>query len=569
MQAPQRIDISREQRSPSPNGAERRSAGWGWLRCPVKADTGDGSGFSSELAGLLQDRLRLAATILAVTYFGMIALQVVRPETLPLTAWDKILSMVVGLAAAGIAGLLWRRKGLALCPLRRLETLLFGIVAADFTWLSLIPLNEATKTNLLQAAEPQELNFRLALLSFVLIVRWGLLIVIYGTFIPNTARRTASVVGFFALLPFMLLIPYFAEHGALTPYLANVFPINLMVIGVSVAVAIFGSHKISMLQQEAYVSRQLGQYRLKSRLGLGGMGEVYLAEHLLLKRPCVVKLIRSERAGDPNTQARFEREVKAMATLTHWNTVAVFDYGRTADGVFYYVMEYLPGLSLQEMVTSYGPMPAARVVFLLRQVCAALNEAHAIGLIHRDIKPSNIIVCPWGGLHDVVKLLDFGLVFQQELSRGDGKLTRDGFIVGTPDFMSPEQAQDAEQVDARSDLYSLGAVAWYLLTGKPVFERKNALQAVVAHAHEPPPALPPGVPRAVAAIVVKCLEKRPSQRYASAKELGDALADAAQDLPWTEADAADWWARHQESDKAAQFDTPTLVTAAPAAAFGS
>ena len=182
--------------------------------------------------------------------------------------------------------------------------------------------------------------------------------------------------------------------------------------------AIFGTHTINTLRVEAHEARMLNQYRLGRKLGGGGMGEVYLAEHQLLKRPCAIKLIRSERAGDAHTLARFEREVRATAQLSHWNTIEIFDYGRNDDGVFYYVMEYLPGLSLADLVRRYGPMPPARVIYLLRQACDALHEAHEAGLIHRDIKPANLLAAYRGGLHDVTKLLDFGLV--KTLQGGDG-----------------------------------------------------------------------------------------------------------------------------------------------------
>jgi tRNA A-37 threonylcarbamoyl transferase component Bud32 len=531
-----------------------------WFECRVRPEADAGSDFNAELARLLHNRLRLASTIIALAYAVIVALHFVRPVVMPLELRDNVLNYLVALLIAGVAALLWRRRTWDLCQLRVLETVFFGIMTAHFVYVSALLLKEAADLDVLRASAGHPLSFRLALLSFMMLLRWCLLIVIYGTFVPNTARRTGIVVGFMALLPMAILLYFAAASGLLAQYVADVFPFNVLVLAMSAAVAVFGSHKISTLSQEAYVSRQLGQYRLKSRLGIGGMGDVYLAEHLLLKRPCVVKLIRSERAADPETKARFEREVKAMATLTHWNTVAVFDYGHAVDGTFYYVMEYLPGLSLQEMVANFGPMPPARVVYLLRQVCAALNEAHAIGLIHRDIKPSNILVCPWGGLHDIVKLLDFGLVLHQKFNNGEGKLTREGHIVGTPDFMSPEQAQDGDQVDPRTDIYSLGAVAYYLLTGQTVFPRKTAMQVVVAHAHEPPPNLPPAIPPGLNRLVQRCLEKRPSQRFASVAEVDAALAAVQLDLPWTESQAAAWWAEHRNLDKAAQIDTPTLVT---------
>src|SRR5207302_6745989 len=196
---------------------------------------------------------------------------------------------------------------------------------------------------------------------------------------------------------------------------------------------------------------QLGQCRLVRRRGAGGMGEVYLGEHLLLRRACAIKLIRPDHAGDATNLSRFEREVQAMATLTHWNTVEIYDYGHATDGTFYYVMEYLPGLSLQELVDRHGPLPPGRAIHFLRQLCAALHEAHAIGLIHRDIKPSNVIACQRGGVYDVAKLLDFGLVVQTVNlpSQGDSdELTAHGTILGSPPFISPEQAKGKGPVDS-------------------------------------------------------------------------------------------------------------------------
>src|SRR5262245_60391171 len=251
-------------------------------------------------------------------------------------------------------------------------------------------------------------------------------------------------------------------------------------LALAVAVAVHGSYRIEVLRQEAVASRRLGQYQLKQCIGSGGMGDVYLAEHVLLRRPCAIKLIRSERAGDPTNLARFEREVQATATLTHPNTVEIFDYGHAADGTFYYAMEYLPGISLDELVRRHGPLPAARVIHLLRQVCGALQEAHTAGLIHRDIKPGNVLVCQRGGRHDVAKLLDFGLVQVHGLNPDGQQLTQEGAIAGTPAYMSPEQAAAKADLDGRSDLYSLGAVAYFLLTGQPPFVRDSAVQTLSA-----------------------------------------------------------------------------------------
>src|SRR5262249_28072905 len=285
---------------------------------------------------------------------------------------------------------------------------------------------------------------------------------------------------------------------------------------IAVAIAVYGTHRVEALRREASEARKFGQYVLKHRLGAGGMGEVYLAEHVLLRRPCAIKLIRPDRAGQPKNLLRFEREVRTTATLTHAHTVQIFDYGHAEDGTFYYVMEYLPGLTLEQLVKAHGPLPPGRAIHFLRQVCGALREAHAIGLIHRDIKPGNVMVCERGGRHDTAKLLDFGLVVPLGKSPGSEKLTREGAIAGTPAYMSPEQASGPEEIDGRSDIYSIGALAYFLLTGQPPFAGRSGVQVLAAHLYEPPPPLTthrPEVPAELEAVVLKCLAKIPVDRY--------------------------------------------------------
>ncbi len=260
--------------------------------------------------------------------------------------------------------------------------------------------------------------------------------------------------------------------------------------------AIFGTHIINTLRTEAFTARLLNQYRLGRKLGVGGMGEVFLAEHQLLKRPCAIKLIRPEHASDAHAMARFEREVRATAQLSHWNTIEIFDYGRNDDGVFYYVMEYLPGLSLDVMVRRHGPLPPARVIYLLRQACDALNEAHDAGLIHRDIKPANLFAAHRGGLHDVTKLLDFGLVKTLQ-GAGSIQLSHEDTVAGSPLYIAPEQVVHTNPPDRRTDIYALGAVAYFLLAGRPPFLGDSAMEVMIAHTRDPvlpPSVFRPGVP---------------------------------------------------------------------------
>jgi serine/threonine-protein kinase len=373
---------------------------------------------------------------------------------------------------------------------------------------------------------------------------WFAVIVAYGAFIPNTWQRCGAVVAVLVLLPMAVTAAAGLRHPAAAPALLGGVLVEMTIwLAIAAAIAVYGSHKINVLRHEAFEARQLGQYVLKQRLGEGGMGEVYLAEHQLLRRPCAVKLIRAECMGDSQTLVRFEREVKATASLSHWNTVDIFDYGHTEDGTFYYVMEYLPGLDLEDMVNRHGPLAPERVIHLLRQVCAALHEAHARGLIHRDIKPGNIIACERGQVQDVVKLLDFGLVRTAESAGLSGSLTEYGRVMGTPLYMSPEQAR-GWPADARSDIYSLGAVAYFLLTGQPPFVRDSSMDVLAAHLVDPvapPSTLRPDVSPDLQEVVLRCLEKDPARRFPNADSLDQALAECAAAGRWTQASAAAWW----------------------------
>jgi serine/threonine-protein kinase len=273
------------------------------------------------------------------------------------------------------------------------------------------------------------------------------------------------------------------------------------------------------------------------------MGEVHLAEHVLLKRPCAVKLIRPACATNPRALERFEREVRLTAALSHPNIVEIYDYGRADDGTYYYVMEYLSGLSLAELVERHGVLPPGRVVYLLRQVCGALCEAHAAGLIHRDIKPSNMFAARRGVTGDVAKLLDFGLVLSRAGSDA-AHLSGEGQVRGTPLYMSPEQVRGGRELDGRSDLYSLGAVAYYLLTGRPPFDGESGIGVMIAHARDP--VVPPSrdradVPEDLERVVLRCLAKDPAERFPDAEGLEQALGECACAGDWDRDRAARWW----------------------------
>jgi serine/threonine-protein kinase len=306
------------------------------------------------------------------------------------------------------------------------------------------------------------------------------------------------------------------------------------------------SRTIYGLQKQVRAAKQLGQYVLEGKLGEGGMGVVYRARHAMLRRDTAVKLLLPERAGTENL-SRFEREVRQTARLTHPNTVTIFDYGRTPDGVFYYAMELLDGANLEDVVAVGGPLPAERVVHVLSHVAGALAEAHASGLIHRDIKPANVILCRQGGMSDVPKVVDFGLV--KQLNPGDDLTqTKADSILGSPLYLAPEAITSPERVDGRSDLYALGAVGYYLLTGQHVFEGATVVEICVKHLEATPVApsersnapIPPALER----IVLDCLAKDPNARPQSALELQERLR-AAGVAAWTRQQANEWWSEHE------------------------
>ncbi|MFC1610625.1 serine/threonine-protein kinase [Myxococcota bacterium] len=321
----------------------------------------------------------------------------------------------------------------------------------------------------------------------------------------------------------------------------------------AVVIAYFGSRVVYGINRDMARAQQMGSYHLESLLGRGGMGEVWRASHQMLARPAAVKLIRTDLGrDDPKTASgileRFEREAQATATLKSNHSVALYDFGRSDDGVFYYVMELLDGVDLETLIDRYGPVPPERAVHLLLQACHSLADAHAGGLIHRDIKPANIFVCQQGLEYDFVKVLDFGLVALQAKPRNeDANLTANGMVPGTPAYLAPEMAVGG-QIDGRADIYALGCVAFWLLTGRPVFEAFTAVAAIVAHANQKPD--PPSavtevtIPAELDDLVLACLEKQPDRRPQSALALAQRLAEIPLPDDWTNANAKAWWETH-------------------------
>ncbi|MGD2218562.1 MAG: serine/threonine-protein kinase [Gemmatimonadales bacterium] len=300
------------------------------------------------------------------------------------------------------------------------------------------------------------------------------------------------------------------------------------------------------MRQQLHQARRLGSYLIEEELGEGGMGQVYVAQHALMCRPTAVKVIHPEKSGSDEAVRRFEREVRLSAALTHPNTITIYDFGHTPDNTFYYAMEYLDGLDLQVLVERFGPMEAGRVVYLLEQVCGSLAEAHSMGVIHRDIKPSNIFLTKRGGLYDFAKVLDFGLA--KEIGLEDaGTVTKSGMILGTPHYFAPESIEGADKIDGRADIYNVGGVAYWMLTGQPPFVRPSAMEVILDHvratASKPSEIAEVTIPAELDEIVMRCLAKDPGDRFQSAEELQDALTSVPVKC-WTQSKAREWWELH-------------------------
>jgi eukaryotic-like serine/threonine-protein kinase len=527
----------------APENAEKRVK----VCCPKRElVAGSGPHLTKETQTLLRLRLRAAALILLVGFGVFLVRHIVgaltgEPLSFVLFGFHLLVMLVLAFSTVPLCG----RCTLSIRKLRIEELIIFGMPTAFFLMLQ----HRMTLQNAAGGVTPTPLSL------------WLLLIFTYGMFIPNNWRRAAWVIGPMAIVPVFLLFAMMAKYPQVRDTMTVVGILQyVLVLLVAAAASVFGTHLISTLRREVYEAKQIGQYRLIRPLGGGGMGEVFLAEHLLLKRPCAIKLIHPDHAGDPQVLARFEREVRMTARLSHWNIVEIYDYGRTDDGTFFYVMEYLPGLSLENLLDRHGPLPAGRVVHLLRQVCQGLREAHGIGLIHRDIKPGNIFAAQRGGLNDVAKVLDFGLV-KPVIEAPAARLTQDGGISGTPLFMSPEQARGLADVDARSDIYSLGAVAYALLTGRAPFEGTNPMEVIIAHVRDEvvrPSLYQADVPADLERVILRCLAKSPQDRFQDVDSLERVLAECAAADQWTQAKAAQWW---RENDVATTMPGETRVAA--------
>ncbi len=515
-----------------------------------------------------QRRLALLAGVVASLSFGFFVLTVIILAVLkPASVAQMFLrrSSHVHVATSCAAALVWfaMRRG------RHSVKVLSGVdlvtsIGLCAGWAGLsgsgIPLAERPEMIALLAC------------SFTLVLRAAL--------VPSTPARTAAF-GLASMIPTAILVFLLYRGGTPVerewdlPPLVDAMTWGLLGAAATTVISLV----IYGLRQEVRKARHLGQYLLEEKIGEGGMGVVYRARHAMLRRPTAIKLLS---ATASQAARRFEREVQITARLTHPNTIAIFDYGRTPDGIFYYAMEYLDGITLEHLVAEHGPQPPRRVAYLLLQICGALKEAHAAGLVHRDIKPANVMLTERGGVADVVKVLDFGLVKESDGANGGSPVaqarnsSRDlergtvvNAILGTPHYMAPEAIVDPSSIDGRADLYAVGVTAYVLLTGKPLFDGTNLVEICSAQLHEPPrrpSTLEPGVPKSLDRIVLACLAKAPTDRPKDADELASMIRSA-EIGEWTQEDARAWWAEQHE--RARRKTTAKKQTSHPIDGFGN
>ena len=528
-------------------GDDRTRAGAGRGPTPVALVAGSAESLTAEVHDLRRRRLQAAAIALAAI-FGLLTAWIFAgsnpaTNTADGSRFSARVAFLAGrcLIPAAVSGLLASRIRLRRRPLFAVECLLFlgptALLVASQYFVGLDLIDRGARS-------------LPAVLAFVKdgVIQMIVLMMVYGTLVPNRPVEAARLLAIMFAAPVLTLAlirttPE-AEAGVRLLSEAEEDGSNALFLAIGAVLSFFAARVLNVLRVELHDARKFGQYRLLKKIGAGGMGEVFLAEHQLLKRPCALKLIKPTALDNPIALARFEREVRSAARLSHPNTIEIYDYGHASDGTFYYVMEYLPGMNLDELVKKAGPLPPGRVIYLIRQACAGLTEAHAMGLVHRDLKPANIFVARRGGDYDVAKVLDFGLV-KPTREVDAPALSAELSVSGTPTFMAPEQATGSPALDVRADVYALGAVAYFALTGHPPFDGANAFAVMMAHARDPvvpPSRLRPELSADLEAVVLQALEKKPAHRFADAKWLGRALAACRDAAAWDADQAQRWWA---------------------------
>ena len=500
---------------------------------------------------LLRDaarRLRVIAWIYAAGFLvgelAVLALEAdLREQYKHFYGWGPgSISMAVALAVAAAAGS------------RRLSLQTIMNIGVAFEVVAAYGIAFAAYWGVYRGLEYEPQHLAVFGLSFV--APW---IMFYTIVIPNPPRKAFWAATLAATsVPVVLLLTM--RYGGTTIEFSPGWWIGSVVVpyGMIVVTAYIGARVVFKLGTAVREAREMGSYRLVERLGQGGMGEVWRAKHRMLARPAAIKLVRpdvlgvSSSAGDEHREkvlGRFEREAQTTALMRSPHTIELYDFGIDDDGIFYYVMELLDGYDLETLVQRFGPLPPERAVHLLSQVCDSLAEAHGASLIHRDIKPANIYVCRYGRRTDFVKVLDFGLVKRRQDAPDEVKMTAEHGVGGTPAYMAPEQAGEDEHVDGRADIYALGCVAYWLVTGEMVFQARTPIEMIAHHVQTPP--VPPSqrteldVPKELDDVILACLEKDPNQRPQSADELARRLYACEGVSQWTPQRAQEWWDLHR------------------------
>jgi len=511
-------------------------------------------GMPRDLVRQASHRLELTSLALAATY----AFTLVLNNSLRAAGWElhpqALLHNVVGATIIAVSMVVaWLSRRGRLEPARLLDLgLIYEVVVA---------FGIALQDNLAPLSSDRPLD------SVSWLCLW---IVIFPVLVPaQPAKAVVASLAAASTWPLAFYIGLSLGVPSPAPRIVAVsFLKNYMVAGLALVPTLV----IRRLSADVQKAREMGSYELVEPLGRGGMGEVWSARHKMLARPAAIKLIRAEALGLQKGQLaermvrRFEREAQATAALNSPHSVELYDFGVTGDGTFYYVMEILHGLDLETLVRRFGAVPADRVVHLLLQACDSLADAHHSGLIHRDIKPANIYACTKGLKHDFVKVLDFGLVTSRwagEDESDPARLTLEGTVTGTPAYMAPELALGSHHLDGRADLYALGCVGYWLLTGHRVFEEGSPMQIAVQHIHSAP--VPPSrrtelpIPDALERAILACLEKPPEGRPADAEDLARRLSDCKLETCWNEQRARDWWEVHVPQHGQLESESETLT----------
>ncbi len=443
-------------------------------------------------------------------------------------------------------------------------SILAALAVAALTWNPRVPVATLLKVGLLFQVIG---SFGIAAAQYLDVGRWAsdapwaglswVAVWVLGfTVMVPTPPRWALVAGLASATAVPIVVGFVMATTPGAPVLTPLrffFRIGLPYLLV-VLVGYVSSRLIYHLSSELKRAKELGSYRLIERLGTGGMGEVWRAQHRLLARPAAIKLMRPEVLGGSTSgrhtesQARFEREAQATSLLRSPHTIELYDFGVSDDGSFYYVMELLDGFDVDTLIRKFGPLPAARAMYLLRQVCHSIGEAHGQGLIHRDIKPANVYVCRYGRDVDFVKVLDFGLVKSQMDGETLAGVSTGHVVRGTPAFLSPEQALANRPLDGRSDIYAIGCLAYWMVTGELVFSGRTAMETVLQHTQIAP--VPPSqrtelpIPERLERLILECLAKNPDERPATADDLAVRLTAIVSASEWNPEQAAEWWDRH-------------------------